>query len=186
MQQRYTPAGMSDDAAAAVTEILQRRLYSLIDLGLTLKHVHWNLVGPNFLATHRLMDEHAKAVGEMSDQLAERMATLGAIPNGLAGGLTADRTWENYALGRAVAAAHLGALDWVYDGIIRDHRKAIIETAELDPVTSDLLLQQTGRLEMIQWFVRAHLETTSGELPTLDADSLLDAAASAATASPLG
>jgi starvation-inducible DNA-binding protein len=186
MQHRYTPASISEDAATTVTEILQRRLYSLIDLGLTLKHVHWNVVGPNFVATHRLMDEHVEAVGEMSDQQAERIATLGAIPNGLAGALTANRASEDYALGRAAAAAHLGALDWVYDRVIGDHREAITATAELDPVTSDLLLQQTGRLEMIQWFIRAHIENRSGELSTFEADSLLGAAAAAAMTGRLG
>jgi len=121
----------------------------------------------------------------MADDLAERIATLGGIPNGLPGGLTENRSWDDYALGRGVVPAHLGALDLVYDGIIRSHREAIATSADIDPMTEDMLIEQTRKLEMFQWFVRAHLENTSGELPTSGAESELDAAAAAATAEHL-
>jgi starvation-inducible DNA-binding protein len=45
-----------------------------------------------------------------------------------------------------------------------------------------MLIQQTGQLEQFQWFVRAHLETGSGELLTVDAKTEHDAAAAAAKA----
>ncbi len=185
MQNRYAPAGLGSDAAEQITDMLQGRLDSLIDLGLTLKHVHWNVVGPGFIAVHEMLDEHVADVREMSDELAERIATVGGIPNGLPGGLTGRRTWDDYALGRAVVPAHLGALDRVYDGIIGSHREAIAAAADIDPITEDMLIAQTAKLELFQWFVRAHLQNTSGELPTADATSELDAAAAAATAEHL-
>jgi len=52
----------------------------------------------------------------------------------------------------------------VYDGLIADNRKAISEVGELDPITEDLLIGQTGQLEKFQWFVRAHLENAAGAL----------------------
>ena len=55
--------------------------------------------------------------------------------------------------------AHLGALDLVYSGVIADHRGAIDKTEEPDPVTQDMLIDQSGQLEQFHWFVRAHLET---------------------------
>jgi starvation-inducible DNA-binding protein len=185
MQNRYAPAGLGTDDAATLTELLQERLYSLVDLALTLKHVHWNVVGPGFIAVHEMLDDHVAEVRTMSDDLAERIATLGGIPNGLPGGLTTHRSWDDYALGRGVVPAHLGALDKVYDGVIGSHREAIAAAAEIDPITEDMLIAQTGSLEMFQWFVRAHLENTSGGLPTADADTELDAAAAAATADHL-
>lgn len=186
MQPNFAPAGLSSDGAAAMTELLQERLYSLVDLGLTLKHVHWNVMGPGFIAVHEMLDEHVEVVREMADEVAERITTLGGIANGLSGGLTADRSWDDYALGRGVVAAHLGALDKVYDGVIRAHRDAIEDSEGVDPVTNDLLIAQTGKLELFQWFVRAHIENTSGELPTAAEDSEIGAAAAAATADPLG
>jgi starvation-inducible DNA-binding protein len=186
MQHRYAPAGISTADAEHLTELLQERLYSLVDLTLTLKHVHWNVVGPGFIAVHEMLDEHVASVRAMSDELAERIATLGGIPNGLPGGLTRNRGWDDYSLGRGVVHAHLGALDMVYDGVIGGHRSAIKAAADIDPITEDLLIEQTRGLEMIQWFVRAHLQDTSGRLPTSEADSELDAAAAAATADHLG
>jgi starvation-inducible DNA-binding protein len=185
VQHRYSPAGLDAGEAEKITEILQERLYSMVDLGLTLKHVHWNVVGPGFVAVHEMLDEHVADVRLMSDDLAERIATLGGIPNGLPGGLTENRAWDDYALGRAVVPAHLGALDKVYDGVIRSHREAVATASDIDPITEDMLIEQTRKLEMFQWFVRAHLENTSGELPTVGEESELDAAAAAATAEHL-
>lgn len=185
MRYQYAPSGIGADTAEEVSEILQDRLVSLVDMGLTLKHVHWNVVGPGFMAVHELIDEQAESVRRMSDELAERIATLGGIPNALPGFITNRRAWDDYSIGRATVEAHLGALDKVYDGIIADHRKAIHRTEEKDIVTSDLLTGQSGKLELMQWFVRAHIETTSGTLPTTNEESLLDAAAAAATADSL-
>ncbi|MBL4742341.1 MAG: DNA starvation/stationary phase protection protein, partial [Idiomarina sp.] len=55
-------------------------------------------------------------------------------------------------------------LDKVYNGVNEDHRKAIDKLAELDPVSEDLLTGQLGALEQFQWFVRAHIESATGEL----------------------
>lgn len=180
----YAPSGLDEGTATKVGDLLQDRLNSLVDLGLTLKHVHWNVVGPGFIAVHEMLDGHVADVRRMSDEVAERIATLGGIPNGLPGHLTEHRRWNDYALGRAVVEAHLGALDLVYDGVLADHRAAIGETAEMDPVTEDMLIAQTGVLELQQWFIRAHLANTSGELSTAGAEDELDAAAQAATADP--
>jgi starvation-inducible DNA-binding protein len=181
----FVPAGIDRSEAAEINSILQDRLVSLIDLSLTLKHIHWNVVGPGFIAVHEMLDEHVVGIRDASDALAERITTLGGIPNGLPGFLTTQRSWTDYSLGRGVVEAHLGALDKVYDGIIADHREAAARIAQLDPVTEDLLIAQTGMLELNQWFVRAHVANTSGELMSGTASTQMDAAVSAATGDPL-
>lgn len=181
MEHRFTPSGLTPDDAEKVSDVLQDRLNGLIDLSLTLKHVHWNVVGPGFMSVHKLLDDQVAGVRIMADQVAERIATLGGIPNGLPGHLVKHRDWNDYSLGRGVVAAHLGALDKVYEGVAGDHRAAIGTVDDLDPVTGDLLTAQTGELELYQWFLRAHLENTSGELPTTGETTELDAAAAAAT-----
>jgi len=159
--------------------ILQERLVALVDLGLTLKHVHWNVVGPAFIGVHLMLDPQVAAVQEMVDETAERIATLGASPNGLAGNLVKTRSWDDYAIGRASTQAHLGALDMAYSGVVEAHREAIDKTEEIDPVTQDMLIDQSGQLEQFHWFVRAHLETPDGNLVTDGADSEKAAAAKA-------
>lgn len=185
MQSGFRPAGISPAAADELADLLQDRLTGLIDLGLTLKHAHWNVVGPGFLAVHEMFDQQVETVRNLADELAERIALIGHIPNGLAGHLTRRRDWDDYSLGRAVVEAHLGAMDKVYDGVIGDHRQAIDRAEKLDPVTADLLTGQTGKLEMLQWFIRAHIENTSGELASAEEETELGAAAAAATFDPL-
>ena len=157
---------MNSSDSAKVVVILQERLNALNDLALTLKHVHWNVVGPNFIAVHTMLDPQVDGVRLMVDELAERIATLGASPCGTPGALVAARTWDDYSLGRDDAIAHMGALDLVYHGVISDYRDAIEATDEPDPVTQDLLIKHSGELEQYHWFVRAHIETPAGTLVT--------------------
>jgi starvation-inducible DNA-binding protein len=177
---KYTVPGMEEKDAGIVIDLLQQRLNALNDLALTLKHVHWNVVGPNFIAVHTMLDPQVDSVREMVDTVAERIATLGGSPVGTPGALVAARTWEDYSVGRDNAIAHLGALNLVYTGVIGDHRAAIAETEEIDPVTQDMLIAQSSELEQYQWFVRAHLESSDGSLSSAGAETELDAAREAA------
>lgn len=164
MASRYTVPGMEQDAAERVIDTLQQRLTSLIDLQLTLKHIHWNVVGPTFIGVHEMLDPHVDAVRGMTDDVAERIATMGGQPVGTPGYVAKTRGWDDYSLLRATTNEHLAALDVVYTGVITDHRRAIAEFDELDLVSQDMLIAQTEQLEMFQWFVRAHLEDSSGAL----------------------
>ena len=150
--------GLEEAAAEKVVAVLEDRLVGTIDLQLVLKHIHWNVLGPNFIAVHEMLDEHVEAVRDMTDAIAERIATLGGTPNGNSGEVVRRRSWNDYQLGRADATEHLVALDRVYEGMIIDNRKAIEATADLDPLTEDLLIGQTRTLEMYQWFVRSFYE----------------------------
>src|SRR6201993_3767537 len=136
----YTVPGMKRDSAERVIKLLQDRLNSLSDLALTLKHVHWNVTGRNFIAVHTMLDPQVEGVRTMVDETAERIATLGGSPVGTPGALVKQRDWDDYSIGRADAIAHLGALDVVYEGIIEAYRIAIDATGQLDLVTQDMLI----------------------------------------------
>src|SRR5690606_31811990 len=136
----YTVPSLTLADGGKVAAILQQRLDSLNDLALTLKHVHWNVVGPNFISVHEMIDPQVLAVRAMVDQIAERIATLGVSPQGTPGGMVQRRSWDDYSIGRADAITHLGALDVVYQTVIADHRQAAEETESLDPVTNDMLI----------------------------------------------
>lgn len=162
----YTVPAMSEKDAKTVIALLQDRLNALNDLALTLKHIHWNVVGPHFIAVHTMLDPQVDAVRLMVDDIAERIATLGGAPVGTPGALVAQRSWDDYGIRRADAIDHMGALDVVYTGVIEAHRNAIEATDEPDPVSQDLLITQAGALEQFHWFVRAHLENAAGTLTT--------------------
>ena len=183
---RFTAPGLSAQDGSAVARALQDRLNSLTDLMLTLKHVHWNVVGPYFIAVHEMIDPQVDEVRDMVDTLAERIATLGVAPVGTPGALVHARSWDDYSLGRADAMEHLGALDMVYDSIIAAHRQAMDKLESLDLVSQDILIQQTAGLEKFQWFIRAHLETGAGSLATAGLHTEAEAAAAARSRPPAG
>jgi starvation-inducible DNA-binding protein len=176
----YTVPGMKAEDAEKTAALLQDRLNALNDLALTLKHVHWNVTGPHFIAVHQMLDPQVYAVREMTDDTAERIAALGGSPAGTPGSLVAQRGWEDYSIGRADSIAHLGALDLVYTGVIEAHREAIDVTEETDLVTQDMLIGQARQLEEFQWFARAHLESADGSLSTAGATTERAAAERAA------
>src|ERR1700689_2381847 len=127
----YTVPGMKTGNAEKTIALLQDRLNALNDLALTLKHIHWNVVSPHFIAVHTMLDPQVDAVRLMVDATAERIATLvgrpsgtrggphgrsppgpnrdlGGSPSGTPGALVGDRCWDDYSLGRADAIAHMG------------------------------------------------------------------------------
>ena len=172
----YTTPGLADGAGPKVAEILQGRLNALNDLALTLKHVHWNVIGPHFIGVHEMIDPQVLEVRAMVDETAERIATLGSSPIGTPGAIVQNRSWDDYSLNRATTDEHLGALDIVYTGLLQDHRAAQEATADLDAVTEDMLIGQIKALELFHWFVRAHLESVGGGLSTDAATSETGAA----------
>ncbi|CAA9234832.1 MAG: DNA protection during starvation protein [uncultured Acidimicrobiales bacterium] len=159
----FSVPGLEDDQAEKIRTRLQERLNALIDLGLTLKHIHWNVVGPSFIGVHEMLDPQYEAVQAMVDEVAERIATLGGSPVGTPGNIVSERSWDDYSVGRAMTQEHLSALDLVYTGVNEDHRTAIQEFED-EPISQDMLVAQAGQLEQFQWFVRAHLEDGTGHL----------------------
>ncbi|ANE78696.1 DNA starvation/stationary phase protection protein [Mycobacterium adipatum] len=160
----FTIPGLSDKQGAEVAELLQKQLSRYNDLHLTLKHVHWNVVGPNFIGVHEMIDPQVDLVRGYADEVAERIAALGASPLGTPGAIINDRTWDDYSVGRDNVQAHLAALDLVYTGIIEDTRKSIERLDDIDLVSQDMLIGHAGEMEKFQWFVRAHLESAGGQL----------------------
>ena len=161
---QYTVPGMSQNDGNKAADILQGRLSSMIDLQLTLKHIHWNVVGPNFIGVHEMIDPQVDLVRGYADEVAERIAALGASPLGTPGAIINDRSWDDYSVNRDKVQAHLAALDLVYTGIIEDTRKNIERLDDIDLVSQDMLIGHAGELEKFQWFVRAHLESAGGTL----------------------
>lgn len=176
---KFTIPGLSAKAGRDVADLLQKQLSTYNDLHLTLKHVHWNVVGPNFIGVHEMIDPQVELVRGYADAAAERIAALGASPRGTPGAILKDRTWDDYSVGRDTVLAHLAALDLVYDGVIEDTRKAIKRLDDLDLVSQDLLIGHAGELEKFQWFVRAHLQNSGGELANEGADTEKGAAGKA-------
>jgi starvation-inducible DNA-binding protein len=134
---------------------------------------------------HEMIDPQVDLVRGYADDVAERIAALGQSPKGTPGAILADRTWDDYSVGRDTVQAHLAALDLVYTGVIEDARKAIATLDDIDLVSQDLVIGQVGELEKFQWFVRAHLENSGGQLANEGAVSEKQAAKKAKSKAPV-
>jgi starvation-inducible DNA-binding protein len=181
----FTIPGLSEKDGIKIADLLQRQLSTYNDLHLTLKHVHWNVVGPNFIGVHEMIDPQVELVRGYADEVAERIAALGKSPQGTPGAILKDRTWDDYSVGRDTVQAHLAALDLVYTGVIEDTRKRIDELEKLDLVSQDIFIDHAAELEKFQWFVRAHLENAGGQLANRGARTEQAAARSAKKKAPV-
>ena len=161
---QFTIPGLTDKQAARLAELLQQQLSTYNDLHLTLKHIHWNVVGPNFIGVARNDRPQVDAVRGFADDVAERIAALGASPEGTPGAIVRDRTWDDYSVGRDTVPAHSGRTGPGLQRRDRRHPQGHRRDRRLDPVTQDMLIAQAGALEKFQWFVRAHLESAGGKL----------------------
>ena len=150
--------GLDEAASEKAISILQSRLSQEQEAALVLKHVHWNLTGPNFIAVHEMIDPQVDVVLAQADETAERIATLGGSPDGRADAITRTRTWPKFLLeGRVGTEEYLKALDAYYSEFIRADRTAIAELDELDVISSNVVQDHVQELEKFQWFMRSHL-----------------------------
>lgn len=60
----YTAPGLTIEEGKSISEVLQARLHDLNDLHLLLKHAHWNVTGPGFIAVHEMIDPQVDTVRE--------------------------------------------------------------------------------------------------------------------------
>lgn len=164
----FRPAGVTQMAATETAAMLQYLLFCELDMYLTIKQAHWNVVGPAFIGVHKLLDKGADMAQEMSDATAERIATLGAAPVGTPGAIAMHRNHEDYPLLKAETQKHLTAIDHVLADVDMKLRGAIARTQALDVITQNMLLGQAESLEQYQWLIRAHLEIDGGALPGAD------------------
>ena len=55
---------------------------ALLDLQLTLKHIHWNVVGPTFIGVHEMLDPQVDGVREFTAVINPPHATILAVGAG--------------------------------------------------------------------------------------------------------
>lgn len=162
------PVTAPDMSYMVVANGLQVLLAKLTRLYLELKHCHWNVVGPQFIAIHKMLDKMAQMAADETDQVAERIAALGGSPDGTLKCLVMTLGIEQpeYPQGKADTQVYLAYLDKCFSEVIAKERELITQTGELDLVTQDLLTGQAQELEKNRWFIRAHLE--HGQRPEIN------------------
>ncbi|MCU0987182.1 MAG: DNA starvation/stationary phase protection protein Dps [Acetobacteraceae bacterium] len=150
---------IAENSRMGVIALLNARLADLIDHQLALKHAHWNVKGPHFIALHALFDTLQGGLTGHIDDMAERITALGGTAMG-----------SLQAIGKATSLTALPTD--MFDGIklveaLADRtaalgkavRKGIEETTEMgDADAADLLTGLSRQLDKDLWFLEAHLQ----------------------------
>lgn len=148
---------LTDDVRDKVAAELQGELIDLIDLSLLAKQAHWTVVGDNFRSFHLQLDELVTAYRTWTDQVAERMVTVGALPDGQSRTVAAmselpelDKDWVDVTKLVATIADRVEAA-------ARRARRHMEALGELDAVSEDLLIAIVTGLEEQLWMLRAQV-----------------------------
>ena len=134
---------------------LLREQANAVQLYLQYKGYHWNVAGPQFRDLHLLFDEHATAVFETIDPLAERQRMLGAAALYTMADLSSASVLSKEAglpptprgMVERLIAAHRVIIEGMHEGF---------KVAELegDPGSSDLFARFVQAHEKMEWFLR--------------------------------
>ncbi|MGW5076464.1 Dps family protein [Rhodococcus sp. NPDC004095] len=136
-------------------EALQGTVVDLIDLSLVAKQAHWNVVGRNFLSVHPSLDELVTAARDFTDAAAERATAIGVSPDGRAATVAADAGTTGFGAGWTSDSDVVDAIVANLAAVIERLRERIETTEKADPVTQDLLIGITAKLEQLHWMWQA-------------------------------
>jgi starvation-inducible DNA-binding protein len=141
-----------------IVKLLNERLADAIDLGTQVKHAHWNVKGPNFIALHELFDKIAENVEEHIDTLAERATALGGIAHGTLAAVARATSLKPYPQNINEGVAHVKALAAALGAFGARVRAAIDDSTALkDADSADLFTGISRAVDKDLWFLEAHL-----------------------------
>jgi starvation-inducible DNA-binding protein len=155
LTQPFDRSILNADKTTNTTRLMQRNLTTLVDLALTLKQAHWNVLGKNFRSVHLQLDEIIETVRAASDDVAERIVTLGVAADGRSQTVASASVLQNYPeafLDVQETLKHIGDALETTIGLLRS---AISELGELDPISEDMLIGISASLEKHLWMVQA-------------------------------
>lgn len=146
---------LQGDSAEKTASLLQGCLNDLLDLALQLKQAHWNVVGTQFQSVHEQLDVIVAAVRVATDDVAERIITIGVTADGRASTIAEKTRLETYPDGFQNVPTTLSTIaDRISTGV-NGLRAAIEQLGELDPISEDLLIGVSAGLEKHLWMLQA-------------------------------
>ncbi len=146
---------LSDEAKKVAGDALQGSLVDLVDLALIAKQAHWNVIGSQFRSVHLQLDELVTDSRAFADDVAERAASIGVSPDGRAETVAKTATTVGFEGGWQQDGTVVGAVVKNLAAVIAALRERIAATESADPVTQDLLIGITARLEQLHWMWQA-------------------------------
>jgi starvation-inducible DNA-binding protein len=148
---------LGDAERQATGAVLQATLVDLVDLSLTAKQAHWNVVGKDFRSVHLQLDELVATARQYTDDVAERASAIGISPNGKAKAVVASSGLPEYPDGWRSDRDTIESIVATLAGLIQRIRERIEQTDKTDLVTQDLLIEIAAALEKAHWMWQAQL-----------------------------
>lgn len=138
-----------------LSDNLQAVLVDLIELHIQGKQAHWNVVGTNFRDTHLILDEIIEAARGLSDEIAERMRALHALPDGRSETVSATTTLAKFPGDQVDTSQVVSLVTERLDAAAKTCRDVHDAVDEADPTTADILHKVIETLEKYAWLVSA-------------------------------
>ena len=158
MRERFA-SGVSDNAAKAAIEALNRNLILVTDLSLSVKQAHWTLRGSNFIGVHELLDTAVSHLRDILDMIAERCVILGGTPDGTSQTIAKATSLPAYPTDIISVQDHVTELTSRYKTVAESLRKAIDVTEEAgDADTADLFTEASRVVDKDAWFIGSNID----------------------------
>jgi starvation-inducible DNA-binding protein len=152
-----TENDISLDHRMNLNSLMNQRLASAIDLQMQLKHAHWNVKGPSFMALHELFDKAHEEVEGYVDMIAERIVQFGGIAQGTVRNSAATTELADYPAAISEGRAHVEAVARALSTFGTEVRNMISEANALeDAGTADIFTEVSRGIDKTLWFVEAH------------------------------
>ena len=156
-----TPSiNLSFTASAALSDNLQRVLTDLIALELVGKQIHWNVVGPNFRDIHLIhlnLDDVVDIAREGSDEVAERMRAINAVPDGRPATIAAATTVPAAPEGEILTSEGVAYIVSAIEAVVATLRGVDEDVDAEDPTSSGIVEDLIGKLEQQAWFLSSEV-----------------------------
>lgn len=155
--------GLTEEQRKGSIDLLNPALCNESLLLIKTKKAHWDVVGPQFLTIHKMLDEQYEKIAQMVDKLAERIRALGGFPIGTAAGFLQGATLREQPGTVPNATA-------ILRGLLDDHEHVCCHLREAagladvrydDRGTSDFLVSMLQAHEETAWMLRSFLEGAS-------------------------
>jgi starvation-inducible DNA-binding protein len=151
--------GLSAESLAEVVVLLNRALSNASLLTIKTKKFHWDIVGPQFIALHKLWDEQYTELVGYVDEIAERVRARGGFPIGTAAGFLEHASVMEHPGIVASATEAVSALLEDHELLARTLRTSIESCDDLgDAGSADFLTKMLEGHEQMAWMHRSFLE----------------------------
>ena len=151
------PVAPAFTANAELRADLQRALVDITALSLVGKQIHWNVVGPNFRDLHLNLDEVVDIAREGSDEVAERMRAINAVPDGRPATVSAATTVPAAPEGEILTSEGVAYIVSAIEAVVATLRGVDEDVDSEDPTSSGIVEDLIGKLEQQAWFLSAEV-----------------------------